>query len=216
MRVKMDVAVAGRVGQERLWDLTERVIPADTPRHDLTEDEYQELRVMRAIARFGVGTFKEIRDRAYGITMPAAKALFGRLVEEGRLTSVTIQLKSGDLPGYADPAALEEASIKGTLTTLVSPFDPIVYDRDRTARLFDFSYKLEMYKPKEEREFGHFVLPIVHGDQLIGRLDSERDRKKNELVVRKLHWEGGKAPNAATRAAVDQAVDELKAFVRAG
>ena len=101
-------------------------------------------------------------------------------------------------------------------TTLLSPFDPLVYDRDRTARLFDFSYKLEMYKPKDEREFGHFVLPIIHDGALVGRLDSERDRKTNELVVRKLHWEGGKAPNTATRAAVDQAIDNLKAFVRAG
>jgi uncharacterized protein YcaQ len=73
-----------------------------------------------------------------------------------------------------------------------------------------------MYKPKDEREFGHFVLPILHDGELVGRLDSERDRIANELVVRKLHWEGGKAPSAATRAAANQAIDELKAFVRAG
>ena len=216
MSVKMDVAVAGRVGQERLWNLTERVIPADTPRHDLTEDEYQELRVMRAMARFGVGTFKEIRDRAYGLTIPAAKALFGRLVEQGRLVAVDLPYAGKPAPGYALPEALESADSTGARTTLLSPFDPLVYDRDRTARLFDFSYRLEMYKPKAEREFGHFVLPIVHDGALVGRLDSERDRKANELVVRKLHWEGGKPPNAATRTAVDQAIDELKAFVRAG
>jgi uncharacterized protein YcaQ len=100
-------------------------------------------------------------------------------------------------------------------TTLLSPFDPLVYDRDRTARLFDFKYKLEMYKPVSEREFGHFVLPIIHDGALVGRLDSERDRKKNELVVRKLHWESGKPPAAAGKA-VDQAVESLKEFVRSG
>jgi uncharacterized protein YcaQ len=215
MSVKMDVVVAGRVGQERLWDLAERVIPANTPRDELTEGEYQELRVMRAVARFGVGTFKEIRDRVYGLTIPAAKALFGRLVEEGRLTDVTLRLPSGDLPGYADPAALARASAKGTLTTLMSPFDPLVYDRERTARLFDFRYRLEMYVPKGERKFGHFVLPIVHGTQLVGRLDSERDRKTNELIVRQVHWEE-KAPSAATRNAVDQAIADLSEFVGAG
>lgn len=215
MSVKMDVVVAGRVGQERLWDLTERVVPANTPRDDLTEDEYQELRVMRAVARFGVGTFKEIRDRAYGLTIPAAKALFGRLVEEGRLTSVTLRLPSGDVPGFADQGGLEQSSAKGNVTTLVSPFDPLVYDRDRTARLFDFSYKLEMYVPKGERKFGHFVLPIVHGDQLVGRLDSERDRKTNELIVRKIHWED-KAPTSRVKTAADQAIADLAEFVRAG
>lgn len=95
------------------------------------------------------------------------------------------------------------------------PLTPLVYDRDRTARLFGFSYKLEMYKPVAEREFGHFVLPILHDGLLVGRLDSERDRKTNELVVRKLHWEG-RTPPATVRGAVNQAVDELREFVRSG
>ena len=72
-----------------------------------------------------------------------------------------------------------------------------------------------MYVPKLQREFGHFVLPIVHGGQLVGRLDSERDRKRNELVIKRIHWEDGK-PSATVTAAVDQAVDELAAFVRSG
>ena len=67
----------------------------------------------------------------------------------------------------------------------------------------------------QPREFGHFVLPILHDKQLVGRLDSEGDRKRNELVVRKLHWEGGKK-SAATVTAVNQALDELRAFVRTG
>ena len=77
------------------------------------------------------------------------------------------------------PEALDAAEKKREpRTTLVSPFDPLVYDRERTERLFGFRYALEMYKPKDQREFGHFVLPILHDNQLIGRLDSERDRKK--------------------------------------
>jgi uncharacterized protein YcaQ len=73
-----------------------------------------------------------------------------------------------------------------------------------------------MYVPKEERRFGHFVLPIVHDGGLIGRLDSERDRRTNELIVRQLHWEGGRDPVARVRRAVDAAVSDLAAFVRAG
>ncbi len=214
MGVLLDVVVAGRVGQERLWDLPERVIPADAPRTVLTTAEYEERRVMRAMARFGIATQQEIRLRAYGLSIPDAKALLGRLVAEGRLAAVRLALPRGEVDAFALPSGLA-AKDTATRTTLLSPFDPLVYDRDRTGRLFGFAYKLEMYKPVAEREFGHFVLPILHNEQLVGRLDSERDRKKNELVVRKVHWEGRK-PAAPVVAAVNQAVDELREFVRTG
>lgn len=215
MGVKLDVVVAGRSGQERLWDLPERVIPADAPRGQLTDAQYEERRVMRAMNRFGVATQQEIRLRAYGLSIPDAKALLGRLVEGGRLERVRLALADGEVDAIALPAALAQADV-ASRTTLLSPFDPLVYDRDRTARLFGFKYKLEMYKPVSEREFGHFVLPIVHDGTLVGRLDSERDRKRNELVVRKLHWVGSKPPAAPARKAVDQAIDALKEFVRTG
>jgi uncharacterized protein YcaQ len=215
MGVRLEVVVAGRIGQERLWDLPERVIPPDAPRDELTEDAYEEWRVMRAMRRFGVATFQEIRLRAYGLNIPRAKELLARLVEEGRLIAVELPYASKP-PGFALPDALDDAATTTPRTTLLSPFDPLVYDRERTERLFGFSYRLEMYKPKEEREFGHFVLPILHDGELVGRLDSERDRKKNELQVRKLHWEEGAKPTAATKAAVDGAIDELREFVRSG
>ena len=214
MGVRLDIIVAGRVGQERLWDLPERVIPADVPQTELTQQEYEEQRVMRAMRRFGVATQQEIRLRAYGVSIPDAKTLLARLVAEGRLAPVRLTLPAGEVDGFALPEALDPAD-RATRTTLLSPFDPLVYDRERSARLFGFAYKLEMYKPKDEREFGHFVLPVLHRDQLVGRLDSERDRKTNELVVRKLHWEH-KTPLAPVRAAVDLAVDELREFVASG
>ena len=216
MSVLGDVAVSGRVGQERVWDLFDRVIPADAPRGELTEEEYEEKRVMRAMARFGVATLQEIRLRAYGLSIPKARELLARLVSEGRLISVELPYPSKPVSGFALPAALETAaSASATRTTLVSPFDPLVYDRERTERLFDFRYKLEMYVPKAERQFGHFVLPIVHDRQLVGRLDSNRDRKTNDLVVSRLHWEGGRAPRGA-KSAVEKAIAELAEFVRRG
>ncbi|MEP7379530.1 MAG: crosslink repair DNA glycosylase YcaQ family protein [Chloroflexota bacterium] len=214
MGAKLDIVVAGRVGQERLWDLPERVLPADAPASELTPQEYEEARVMRAMRRFGVATFQEIRLRAYGLSIPDAKTLLARLVADGRLTAVRLAHPTDEVDAFALPEALA-ADNAAPRTNLLSPFDPLVYDRDRTERLFDFAYKLEMYKPVAEREFGHFVLPILHDNQLVGRLDSERDRKKNELVVRKLHWEGPK-PAGATVSDVNQVVDELREFVRTG
>jgi hypothetical protein len=216
MGVKLEVVVAGRAGQERVWDLPERVLPADAPGATLTPEQYQERRVMRAMRRFGIATQQEIRLRAYGLSIPDAKALLGRLVEEGRLERVRLNLGNGEVDTLALPSALVEADRFEGRTTLLSPFDPLVYDRDRTARLWGFNYRLEMYKPKESREFGHFVLPILHGADLVGRLDSERDRKRNELVIRKLHWESARPPAAPVRKAVDQAVESLKDFVRTG
>lgn len=216
MSVKLDVAVAGRVGQERLWDLGERVIPAIASGDVLTKEEYDERRVMRAMTRFGVATQQEIRLRAYGLSILDTKALLARLVEQGRLIAVDLPYDDKPAPAFALPEVLETADPGAGRTTLLSPFDPLIYDRDRTERLFGFSYRLEMYKPKAEREFGHFVLPILHGSNLVGRLDSERDRKANELIVRKLHWEEGANPDASTRAAVDAAIDNLKEFVRLG
>lgn len=217
MSVLGEVLVSGRIGQERVWDLFERVVPARAPRDELTTDEYEERRVMRAMHRFGVATFQEVRLCAYGLSIPAAKELLGRLVEEGRLVAVELPYPGKPAPAFALPAALTAAwSGRTSRTTLLSPFDPLVYDRDRTERLFGFRYRLEMYVPKAERQFGHFVLPIVHDGQLVGRLDSERDRKKNELQVIRLHWEEGRNPDAATRAAVDKAIADLAAFVRAG
>jgi uncharacterized protein YcaQ len=213
MGVRLDIVVAGRVGQERLWDLPQRVVPGDAPAGELTQSEYEEARVLRAMRRFGVATQQEIRLRTYGLSIPHAKALLARLVADGRLTAVRLALPGGEVDAFALPGFAEN-DLATPRTTLLSPFDPLVYDRERTARLFGFAYKLEMYKPREARQFGHFVLPILHRDQLVGRLDSERDRRTNELVVRKLHWEGS-VPRAATVHAIDQAVTELKAFVAA-
>lgn len=163
MSVAMEVVVAGRVGHERLWDLAERGVPKDAPRDPLTREAYEEARAMRAMRRFGVATQQELRLRAYGLSIPDAKALLGRLVEQGRLVAVELPYAGKPTPAFALPKALE-AAVKPDepRTTLLSPFDPLVYDRDRTGRLFGFSYKLEMYKPKELRQFGHFVLPILH------------------------------------------------------
>jgi len=215
MGARLDIVVAGRVGRERLWDLPERVWPAHAPTNELDEEQYEERRVMRAMERFGVATQQEIRLRAYGLSIPKARELLARLVEEGRLIPVGLPYPDKPAPAFALPEALAEADHFEGRTTLLSPFDPLAYDRARTEHLFGFSYKLEMYKPKEEREFGHFVLPVVHGDRLVGRLDSERDRKTNELVVRRLHWEG-KGPDRETRVAVEAAVADLAAFVKSG
>lgn len=215
MAKALQVLVSGRVGQERLWDLPERVIPADAPSETLDDETYAERRLEQAMRRFGVADLADIKTRTYWVPKPVLPRTIERFVEEGQMIPVSLPETEGRLrPTWATPEALALADSDATSrTTLVSPFDPLVYDRGRTERIFDFSYKLEMYVPKAARQFGHFVLPIVHDNALIGRLDSERDRKTNELIVRKLHWEAGREPAPGVRRAVDRAISDLGAFI---
>jgi hypothetical protein len=213
----VEVMVSGRVGQERLWDLPERVIPRDAPTDSLDDETYAARRLDRAMRLFGVADLADIKTHMYWVPKPVVPRTIEQFVDEGRLIPVSLPATSGPRrPTWATPEALALAESDATSrTTLLSPFDRLVYDRARTERLFGFSYKLEMYVPKDERRFGHFVLPIIHDNELVGRLDSERDRKTNELVVRKLHWEGAE-PRATVKRAVDAAIADLAAFVRSG
>ncbi len=216
MAKALEVLVAGRQGRERVWDLAERVIPPDAPAGTLDDEAYAERRLDEAMRRFGVADLREIKTRTYWAPKDVLPRTIERFVEEGRLIAVDLPRSGPPRPTWATPDALARAESRAdSRTTLVSPFDPLVYDRERAAQLFDFEYKLEMYVPKAERQFGHFVLPVLYGNELVARLDSERDRKTSELVVRQLHWEAER-PGAQVRRAVDAAIADLAAFVNAG
>ena len=216
MAKALEVLVSGREGQERLWDLAERVIPPDAPAETVDDDEYAARKLATAMARFGVADLREIKSRTYWVPKPTLPKTIDRFVEEGRLIPVSLPRATTLRPTWATPEALALADSPAltSRTTFLSPFDPLIYDRDRTREVFDFDFKLEMYVPKEERKFGHFALPVLHDNELVGRLDSGVDRKSNVLVVNQLHWEGGQ-PKAATRRTVEAAVAELAAFVGA-
>ncbi len=216
MAKALDVLVTGRQGQERLWDLAERVIPSDAPDYELSDDEYAEHRLSGALARFGVADLAQIKTRTYWADKKALPRAIERFVEDGRMVPVSLPNNPKKRPAWATPDALAAADSGGSSrSTLLSPFDPSIYDRERTSLIWNFDFKLEMYVPKAERQFGHFVLPVLFDNELVGRLDSERNRKTNELVVRRLHWESER-PGAQVRRAVDDAIAELAAFVRAG
>jgi uncharacterized protein YcaQ len=144
------VAVVGRRGKQRLWDLAERWYP---------ETE----------------------------TLPLAKAR--RLYEEKRFRALGVRLERGRL--VAHPEA--EGGPVPARTTFLSPFDRLVHDRDRAEALWGFRYRLEMYVPAAKREFGYYVLPILHGDRLVGRIEPVFDRKSRELTVKGVWWEPGES-----------------------
>lgn len=162
-----DIAVAGRSGRQRLWDLADRVYP-------------------------------------HAETIPWRQA--ERLIEEKRRRSLGVWLERGKLrvhPEIADDPVPNRV-------VLLSPFDRLVHDRARAEALFGFFYRLEMYVPKAKRQYGYYVLPILRGDRIVGRIDVERDRLSNELRVNGLWWEDGARP-----VALEPALKRLQAFVSA-
>jgi hypothetical protein len=163
-----EVAIAGRVGRERLWDVPERVYPAvDIP----TVDEAERSKDERRLASLGIA-------RAQARAMAMEPIHVGEAGEPAVVEGVKGEWR-------VDPEQLG-GDFEGR-TALLSPFDRLIHDRTRTEELFDFEYTLEMYKPAAKRRWGYFALPILHGDRLVGKLDAAADRKTSVLRVNAIH-----------------------------
>src|SRR6266487_2384980 len=169
LMMRGEVAIAGRVGRERLWDLAERVYPADVVVPSV--DEARRFKNERRLASLGIARQK---TRA----MPLEPVDVGEAGEPAVVEGTKGEWR-------VDPAALGK-DFEGR-TALLSPFDRLVYDRVRAEELFDFEYTLEMYKPAAKRRWGYFALPILHNDRLVGKVDATADRKVSVLRVNAIH-----------------------------
>jgi uncharacterized protein YcaQ len=156
LNARGDVAVVGRRGKQRLWDLADRWYP-ETER----------------------------------ISWREAK----RRIDDQLFRARGVELRRGRL--YAHPDAEDVPA--GRRVTFLSPFDQLVHNRDRAEALWDFHYRLEMYVPAAKREYGYYVLPILHGDRVIGRIEPVHDRKAGKLHVKGVWWEQGVKPVALDR-----------------
>jgi uncharacterized protein len=169
LMIRGEIAIAGRIGRERLWDVAERVYPADVVVPPA--DEAERIRNERRLTSLGIA-------RAKGTKMPIEPIDVGEAGEPAVVEGVPGEWR-------VDPAALRDG-FEGR-TGLLSPFDRLIYDRARALELFDFEYALEMYKPAPKRRWGYFALPILHGDRLVGKVDAIADRKASVLRVNAIH-----------------------------
>jgi uncharacterized protein YcaQ len=181
------IAAATRRGFERIYDLAERVIPPliqaiPTP----TEADAQRHLVALSARALGIATETDLRDY-FRLDVKDSKARIAELVEDKRLIPVTV--KGWRQPAYLDRDAAPPRT--GTASALLSPFDPLVWERDRTERLFGFRYRLEIYTPAHKREYGYYVLPFLSGETLAARVDLKAERKTGLLRVAAAHLEPG-------------------------
>jgi uncharacterized protein YcaQ len=188
-----EIAVAGRQGREKLWDLASRVYPGDEP---VPAEEARRARNERRLRALGIA-------RAKGTSMPGEPSDVGEAGEPAVVEGVRGEWRV-DPEQLAQPFAGRAA--------LLSPFDRLLHDRKRMTELFGFDYNLEMFKPAARRRWGYYALPIQYRDRLVGKLDAKADRDAGELRVAAVHQDApfGKAMTAA----VDREIADLAFWLR--
>jgi uncharacterized protein len=217
------VLVSKRVGVQKWWDLAERCLPPIwISQEPLAEHEVVCAAAQRALRSLGVATPRDITEHFTRNRYPGLSEVLSELEAKERILRVRVQEQGKELvgPWFVHVELLPvlerlEQQAWEPRTTLLSPFDNLICDRKRTARLFDFLYQSEIYTPKDKRRFGYYVMPILSGDQLIGRIDPTFDRSRKQLLINAVHTEPATAITGETGQAVAAAIEELAAFLGA-
>jgi uncharacterized protein YcaQ len=215
------IMVARRKGIEKWWDLAERCLPTWTSYDPLPEHEVVSRAAQKSLRALGVATERHIYEHFTQGRYPGLADVLSELESTGQIVRVRIQSEEGELPGnwfiHADSLPLLEQMVLKwePRTTLLSPFDNLICNRKRTQLLFDFSYQSEIYTPKEKRRFGYYVMPILYGDRLIGRIDPALNRTLRTLVINAIHIEPDVQMTSEMGQAVVNAIQELARFLGA-
>lgn len=202
-----EVAIAGRRGFERRYALAEQVIPAEALANPVPRgDAIREL-VRRAATAYGVATASDLADYWRIRDRRAVLAAIADLTDAGELRPVRVQgWTSAGRPARAWVHRDARLPRRVDATAILTPFDPLVWFRDRAARLFGFDYRIEIYTPAPRRVYGYYSLPVLVGDDLVGRVDLKADRASSRLLVQSAWWEHGAPAHAA-----ESLADELRA-----
>ncbi len=208
------IAVRMRRHFRCVYDLAERVLPDGDP---ATPGEFEDSWLLTGLSGNGIATEGHLTNyiTGPGPKQDIRKRVIARNLKKGRIVEVRVDGSRGRW--FALPEHLEgiDEIPPPRGTTLVCPFDSLLWQRKRAEELLDFHYRIEIYIPAPKREFGYYVLPILHDGRLVGRLDPKVHRDRSELEVRALHLEHGFKPTKRFERALGQALQSLREFVEA-
>ncbi len=185
------IMIAGRKGLERIWTRSDLWFAPEVRARRMPERVLVEQATIHSLRALGVATRKQISQHFTRGLYPGIARVLTSLIDKG----VVVEVEIKDLPGtwymLTEALGLIDDTAKGWRgrTTLLSPFDNLICDRDRTNVLFDFDFRIEIYVPKSKRKHGYYVLPIIDGDTLVGRIDPTMDRKTGTFTVNNLYVE---------------------------
>ena len=220
---KGTIAVAGRRGLEKLWDMAERWYPEWTPRERLTPRQVTERAAPRSLRALGVATPKQISTHFIPGRYTGLATVLERLRARGAIVPVRVMDDGTEVKGqwllHAADLDLVDLLERGEGwepgAALLSPFDNLIWERERAGMLFGFEFRMEIYVPKAQRRFGYYTMPILHGDRVVGIADPVMDQSAETLRINALHLLPDAPKGRATKVAVDRAVDELGTFLGA-
>ncbi|MDR3682091.1 MAG: crosslink repair DNA glycosylase YcaQ family protein [Geothrix sp.] len=214
-----ELMIPRRIGFQKVYDLTERVLPDQHALPCPDPAEHLEWACGTAAERLWIFTPKELADFWDAIEAPEARAWCAAAEKAGRIVAVKVEDADGTVrPAFALAdweARLARLPEPPPRTRLLCPFDPILRDRSRALRRFGFDYRFEAFVPEPKRQYGYFVLPILEGDRLVGRLDPKLHRDRGLLEIKGLWWEPGVKATKARLRSLDGALERLAAFLGA-
>ena len=216
------VMSVGRRGNQKLWHLRDAWLPAWTDQEPLAEEEVVHLSCQRSLKALGVANQKQINNHFIRNMYPNLGERLTELVAEKVVLPAQIVCEQGPWAGewyvHRETLPLLESIRAGRWeprTVFLSPFDNLICDRERTEQFFDFHYRIEIYVPKAKRQYGYYVMPLLHGDRFIGRMDSRYDRKEDIYRILALHPQQDAPIDAHAGSAMANSLLELAQFIGA-
>jgi uncharacterized protein YcaQ len=215
-----ELAIARRVNFQKVYAPADLVLPAARALPEPSNAEHLDWACRSALDRVGVATTREIATFWAAVSLADARRWAAAAAKAGRIVPVQVQGEGHERPtlAWAWPdwrerlRALPEAP-EGM--RLLCPFDPVLRDRARALRLFHFDYRFEAFVPERKRKYGYYVLPILAGDRIVGRIDPKLQRDHGVLSVARVFWEPGVRPSAARRRELEEAVNGLAQWLGA-
>ncbi len=218
-----ELAVTGRRDFNKVYDLAERVIPEEHRLADVSDGDFVDFKCREALQRIAFGTPTDLARFWDSTSIAEAKTWSERATQPGpgdnRPPPVPVEVEGWDRewrPMLARPDIahlLETVVDPPARIRILSPFDPMLRDRDRANRLFGFDYRIEVFVPEAKRLYGYYVFPILERDKMVGRIDMKAHRDKGWLDVKGLWWEPGVRTSKARQARLEAEVERWRAYV---